>query len=72
MKSIKKLMAIICVLSLLVTPFTAFSNEQSREGTVVEKSDTTHDTQQGAAPDTQVTPQTPSPEAEQPAANPEK
>jgi hypothetical protein len=73
MESIKKLMAIICVVSLFVMPFTAFSDDQSnKESTVVEKSDTSTDTQQGSAPDTQATPQTPEPEAEKPAPSTEK
>ena len=72
MKSMKKLIAVICVVLLLFTPFIAFSDEQPQGSTVIEKSDTSTDTQQGTVPDTQVTPQTPGPEAEQPAANPEK
>ncbi|MEI8172406.1 MAG: hypothetical protein WCH07_02850 [Deltaproteobacteria bacterium] len=72
MKSMKKLIAVICVVLLLSTPFIAFSDEQPQGSPVIEKSDTSTDTQQGVVPDTQVAPQTPGPEAEQPAANPEK
>jgi hypothetical protein len=72
MKSMKKLIAFICVVLLLSTPFMAFSDEQPQGSTVIEKSDTSTDTQQGAVPDTQVAPQAPEPQAEQPAANPEK
>ena len=52
MKSMKKLMAVICVVLLLSTPFMAFSDEQPQGSTVIEKSDTSTDTQQGAVPDT--------------------
>jgi len=72
MKSMKKLIAVICVVLLLSTPIMAFSDEQPQGSTVIEKSDTSTDIQQGAVPDTQVAPQAPGPEAEQPAANPEK
>jgi hypothetical protein len=72
MKSMKKLIAVICVVLLLSTPFIAFSDEQPQGSTVIEKSDPSTDTQQGTVPDTQVTPQVPEPEAEQPAASPGK
>jgi len=68
----KKLIAVICVVLLLSTPVIAFSDEQPQGSTGIEKSDTSTDTQQGTVPDTQVTPQTSGPEAEQPAANPDK
>ncbi|MEN6318479.1 MAG: hypothetical protein ABFD82_06950 [Syntrophaceae bacterium] len=72
MKSMKKLIAVICVVLLLSTPFMAFSDEQPQGSIVIEKSDPSTETQQGIVPDTQVTPQVPAPEAEQPVANPEK
>jgi hypothetical protein len=72
MKSMKKLIAAICVVLLLSIPFIAFSDEQPQGSTVIEKSDTSPDTQQGTVPDTQVTPQVPGPEAEQPAASSDK
>lgn len=72
MKSMKKLMAVLCVVFLLSAPVMAFSDEQPQASTVVEKSDTSTDTQQGTMPDTQIAPQTPGPEAEQPTAIPEK
>jgi hypothetical protein len=72
MKSMKKLIAVICVVLLLSTPFVAFSDEQPQGSTVIEKSDTSTDTQQGTMPETQVAPQAPGPEVEQPATSPEK
>lgn len=72
MNSIRKLIAVICVVLLLSAPFMALADEQPQGSTVIEKSDTSTDTQQGAVPDTQVAPPDPGPEAEQPAANPEK
>ena len=72
----KKLIAVICVVLLLSTPFIAFSDEQPQGSTVIEKSDTPSDTQQGVAPDIQTVPQpdpqTPVPTTEQPASSPDK
>jgi hypothetical protein len=72
MKSMKKLIAVICVVLLLSTPIIAFSDEQPQGSTVIEKSDTSIDTKQGTMPETQVAPEIPGPEVEQPAASPEK
>jgi protein involved in sex pheromone biosynthesis len=72
MKSMKKLIAVICVVLLLSTPFIAFSDEQPQGSTVIEKSDTSTDTQQGTVPDTQVAPQAPDPAPEQPPTSPDK
>jgi hypothetical protein len=68
----KKLIAVICIVLLLATPLAALSDEQQQGNTVVEQSDTPSDTQQGVAPDTQVTPQAPEPAPEQPATSTEK
>jgi hypothetical protein len=76
MKSMKKLIAVICVVFLLSTPFITFSDEQPQGSTAIEKSPTPSDTQQGGAPDMQVVPQpdpqTPIPTVEQPASTPDK
>jgi hypothetical protein len=76
MKSMKKLIAVICAVLLLAIPLAAFSDEQPQGSTGIEKSSTPSDTQQGGAPDMQAVPQpdpqTPIPTAEQPAENPDK
>ena len=72
MMSMKKLIAVICVVLFLATPLVALSDEQQQGSTVVEQCDKPSDTQQGAAPDTQVTPQAPEPAPEKPATSPEK
>lgn len=80
MKSIKKLIAVIFALILLATPLAAFPDEPSQGGTMIEKSDTSTDTQKGAAPDTQIAPQpapqpvpqVPTPPVEQPTSSPDK
>ena len=68
----KKLIAVICVILLLSTPFIAFSDEQPQGSTVIEKSDTSTDTQKDTVPDTQVIPKIPGPEVEQPVSSPDK
>ena len=79
MKLSKILMVIACLVLLFATPFTAFSDEQTQESTVIEKSDTPTDTQQGVmqdtptdiqqgvTPDTETAPQPPAPVEDQPA-----
>jgi hypothetical protein len=70
--SMKKLIAVICVVLFLATPLVALSDEQQQGSTVVEQSDTPTDTQKGSVQDTQVTPQAPEPASEQPATSSEK
>ena len=85
MKLSKILIVVICLVFLFATPFTSFSDEQTQESTVIEKSDTPTDTQQGVMPDaptdpqqgvtldTEPAPQSPAPEEDQPApADPDK
>lgn len=66
MKFIKKLITVICIALFLTTPFTALSDEQKQGSTGAEQSGAPSDTQQDAAPGTQVTPQTPESAPEQP------
>lgn len=80
MKSMKKFIAVICITLLLTTPLVAFPDEQQQGSTVIEKSDTSTDTQKGAVPDTQIAPQpapqsdvqVPTPPVEQPTPSPDK
>ena len=80
MKSIKKLIAVICIVILLATPLAAFPDEQQQGCTGTNKSSTPSDTQQGGAPDMQIAPQptpqpvpqVPTPPVEQPTSSPDK
>jgi len=66
MKSIKKVIAVICIALFLTTPLAALSDEKQQGSSGVEQSGTPSDTQQGVAPDPQVSPQAPEPAPEQP------
>jgi hypothetical protein len=66
MKSIKKVIAVICIVLFLTTPLAALSDEQQQGSTGVEQSGKASDTQQGVTPEPQVTPQAPEPAPEQP------
>jgi hypothetical protein len=79
MKLSKILIVVISLVSLLATPLTSFSDEQTQGSIVIEESDTPTDTQpsvtpdtptdtqQGVTPDTETAPQTPAPVEDQPA-----
>jgi len=66
MKSIKKLIAVICIVLFFTTPLAALSDEKKQGSTGVEQSGTSSDIQPGVTPDSQVTPQAPESAQEQP------